>query len=465
VIPEPPRPLRPFINQFRKLREEEQELARRNPFVAEALEREKYEGHRLAVIARTVALGIIAILLPFINPHPNVLIYEALVLVFIALGWLQLRVARVGYSKMELLLIYVDLVLMTLVFTVPNPYLIEPVPTAYLYSLGNFIYFFVILATATLAYSWRTVWAIGTLVALLWLLGMAGVFFFGRQVPELSSAIAAALPGFALMAQEIDPNSVRMPIRVQEVVVFMLVAGILAVKGWRTNKLLMDQALIAEERANLSRYFPASLVDTLASTNHDVGAVRSQEIAVLFSDIVGFTAIAESNPADEVMALLRQYHACVERAIFQNNGTLDKYLGDGVMATFGTPEPGPDDAHNALQAARQIIRETSQLNDRRRGEGKTPFTVSVGIHYGPAILGDIGPDRRLEFAVVGDTVNVASRVEAATREFGCSYAVSDDLMRKVQTTNGSLATQTQDLELKKGIRLRGRETPIDVWMG
>ncbi len=451
------------IRSFRSMREREEEMAAANPYLANALEKEKMEGHRFAVIARTIALTMIMVLLPFLNNNWHVLFYEVIVLAFIGLGWLQYRMASVGYSKTELKLILLDLVLLTLIFIIPNPFMDEEVPTAVLYRFDNFVYFYLILAVATLAYSWRTVWGIGLWVAILWMLGVVGVAIFGKEIPELDVAAREIFEGYDLVSEILTPSSLGVGLRVQEVVLFLIVAGILAIKGYRSNRLLMQQAEIAEERANLSRYFPATLVDTLASTDHDIGAVRSQEVAVLFTDIVGFTNYAESNPPEEVMELLRTYHGFVEKAIFENNGTLDKYIGDGVMATFGTPEKHPDDAINALKAAQQVLQEAGEYNARRTEQGLLIVEISVGVHYGPVILGDIGPARRLEFAVVGDTVNVASRLEAATRELDCHCVVSDDLIKTVEKSSCEDKTLIQAFEQKGNVTLKGRRKPISVW--
>ena len=252
--------------------------------------------------------------------------------------------------------------------------------------------------------------------------------------------------------------------RVQEVVVIILVAGILAIKGYRSNLMLMKQADISAERANLSRYFPSSLVDVLASTDHDVGAVRSQDVAVLFTDIVGFTEYAERNDANEVMDLLRKYHALVERAIFENSGTLEKYIGDGVMATFGRPETSPEDAANALQCARDIIKANDEFNLLRETEDKEPVRISIGIHYGAVILGDIGPERRLEFAVVGDTVNVAARLEAETRNLDCHCVVSEDVIQHADLDKDDGPAIISGFESRGDLRLRGRNKPVKVWV-
>ncbi|OJJ10246.1 guanylate cyclase [Alphaproteobacteria bacterium AO1-B] len=454
-------PFRIFA-RLRELRDEERKQTQSNLFLSQALEKEKMEGHRLAVIARTVALGLVILLIPFLNPTLSALYYQAWVLVFIALGWLQLRLASVGYSRAELLLIFLDLFLLTALFTTANPFVSEDIPTAITYRFDNFIYFFIILAVGTLAYSWRTVWAIGTWVAILWMLGMIRVSLFGHEVPELSALAAQAFSANPIILGELDPNSVQPGVRIQEIVVFFMVAAILALKGWRSNQLLMRQANIAAERANLSRYFPSSFVDVLASSDRDIGAVRTQDVAVLFTDIVGFTEFAERHKPEQVMTLLRQYHAMVERVIFQNGGTLDKYLGDGVMATFGTPETKPSDAANALKAATQLLEENEAFNKGQADLGLDPIQISVGVHFGPVILGDIGPSRRLEFAVVGDTVNVASRLEAATRDLGCRCVVSEDLMRKAGYSDEALQPDLAEFSGQQAIKLRGRKTSINV---
>lgn len=452
-----------FLKNMRDTRQLEAEEARQNPFLAKALEREKYEGHRLAIFARTVALGILAILVPILVPELHILFYVGILILFILLGWLQLRAARVGQSRTELLLIFADLVLLTAAFTITSPFQPEAIPTAFNYRFDNFIFFFLFLALGTLAYSWRTVWAMGIWTAGLWIIGLAGVYFFGRTIPELTEASNQLHADSELMRWGLDPNGLQFTERVEEIVVIVMVAIILALKGARSNRLLIEQASIAAERANLSRYFPSSLVDTLASTDHDIGAVRNQDVAVLFTDIVGFTKYAERTSPEEVMNLLRTYHSLVEAAVFQNGGTLEKYLGDGAMATFGTPETGPNDAQNALNAAQQILSEADKLNEARTQEGVEPVRVSVGLHFGTVTLGDIGSARRLEFTVIGDTVNVASRLEALSRELNCQCVVSDELMKRASGNTPRDDDSLNGFEPRPGVQVRGRETPIDVW--
>lgn len=447
------------IRDLRSRRVEEERAARQNPFLVQALLKEKLEGQRIAAWARTVALVASGILITLQNGSWSVLYFHGLLLVFIALGWAQLRYATVGQSRIELALILADLVLLAVTLTVPNPFAPSDFPTAMIYRFETFPYFFIILALATLAYSWRTVLTMGIAFVVIWVLAVLGVALFGRTDPLLGSKVAAAFASVPGLRDIVDPNSVVWPIRAQEMLIFFLVSGILALRGQRSNALLIRQAGIAAERANLSRYFPPSLVDQLASASSDIGAVRSQDVAVLFADIVGFTQLAERETPEMVMQLLRRSHSVFEQAIFSNGGTLDKYLGDGVMATFGTPQVSPADCANALAAASDIVDGVESANAELAAAGWPLVRISVGVHYGPAILGNIGSERRLEFATLGDAVNVASRLEAATRDLGCRIVASDAVVSRVG-----------DGALKGGFRrvpnlsLRGRAAPIDVWV-
>ena len=184
----------------------------------------------------------------------------------------------------------------------------------------------------------------------------------------------------------------------------------------------------------------------------------------MFVDIVGFTRMAERQTPEEVVSLLRQFHARLEAAVFDHHGTLDKFLGDGLMATFGTPEPGPHDAGNAVWCGRAMLADIARWNDERSKAGEEPIRVSIGLHFGPVVLGDLGTERRLEYAVLGDTVNVASRLEALTRDLGVSMAVSDTLVNAVRDNGGADGvTVLSGLQAAGQQHLRGRDEPIGVW--
>ncbi|HSO46301.1 MAG TPA: adenylate/guanylate cyclase domain-containing protein [Rhizobiaceae bacterium] len=461
-----PRPAGRFFTLFTMpgaTRRAEEENARKNPHLLRALEEEKTEGQRIATWARTIALAIVAVLLVFINPRPEVIYYLFLLLLFVLIGIAQLRAARVGQSRIELGLIFADIALLAITLAAPNPFAPDNWPTALQFKFEGFVYFFIFLAGATLAYSWRTVQTIGMWTAVIWMTAVGLVAWFGKQFPELSPKLLEAVGGDQRIFDLINPNSVILPSRIQEVVVFLIVAVILGLKSQRTNALLMRQAHLAAERANLSRYFPPSMVEELAQRNEPMGGVRSQKVAVLFADVVGFTKYAESHSPEEVIGLLRSLHVTLEEAVFAHGGTLDKYMGDGVMASFGTPSPTPADAANAVAAAFAMQDGVQKLNEGRIATGKEPVRLSVGVHYGPVILGDIGSERRMEFATLGDTVNVASRLEAATRELSCAIAISQSVIDAIAEPEARTRF-CQAMRSQPRLALKGRAEEVDVWL-
>ena len=290
------------------------------------------------------------------------------------------------------------------------------------------------------------------------------VVIFGTEITELSDIAAVAFAGYERILEAVDPNDPRIPDRVQEVVIFLIVAGTLALNGQRNNRLIIRQANIARERANLARHFPPNIVDQMAERDQPLGAVRSQMVAVMFVDIVGFTRMAGQQSPEEVVALLRQFHARLEAKVFEHQGTLDKFLGDGLLATFGTPEPGPCDAANALRCGRGMLADIENWNTARIKAGVEPIKISIGLHYGAVVLGDIGSERRLEYAVLGDAVNVASRLEVLTRNLGVAMVTSDDLVSAVrEESDADNAELLTGLDSAGTQHLRGRDEPISAW--
>jgi PAS domain S-box-containing protein len=218
---------------------------------------------------------------------------------------------------------------------------------------------------------------------------------------------------------------------------------------------------VENARDNLSRYFSPNLVADLSRQDKPFDTVRRHDVAVLFLDIVDFTALAERRSPDDVFDLLRRYHSRMARTIFRHRGTLEKYLGDGLMATFGTPAPQADDARRALACVRDLLRTVDRWNERRQAAGYDPIRVSIGAHYGPVLLGNLGDRRRLEFAVVGDTVNVASRLEEMTRLLGARALVSGDLIEAAQRQGATEAELASFAEAPVQ-PVRGRGAPVTV---
>ncbi|MFT7593121.1 MAG: adenylate cyclase [Paracoccaceae bacterium] len=433
-----------------------------NKYTEAALERHKAEGLSLAVRARWVAMVLIGVFLALINPHWDVIYYHFILAVIAVNGWLMWRVGRVGQSGAEMALIFVDLVVMTVGMVMPNPLSESDMPLAMQYRFENFLYFFVILAAGTLAYSWRTVLAIGTWTAVLWTLGAVVAWWFAAPVPGLSEAAQASFAAFPRVADLMDPNSFNFRLRIQEVVVFMIVAVTLALSVRRFNALLISNAGLERERANLSRYFSPNVVEELSQNDEPLKQIRTQDVAVLFIDIVNFTGFSSTREPAEVIHVLRGFHARMEAAIFRFDGTLDKYLGDGLMATFGTPREGKCDATHALKCARLMNAVMDQWNRERVKAGEPEICAGIGIHYGSAVLGDIGANR-LEFAVIGNTVNVSSRLEAMTRTLNARVIMSDDLRKRVVQESGDQVAVLDGFTRSDDQNIRGIDEKMAVW--
>lgn len=214
-------------------------------------------------------------------------------------------------------------------------------------------------------------------------------------------------------------------------------------------------------RAQLTRHFSPNMVEEIMQGGGRIGTARTQPMAVLFSDLYDYTEMSATMSGEQVIGLLREFHAVVEDAVFNHGGTLDKYIGDGLMATFGTPTSGPMDATHAIAATRQMLRELARWNQRREAKGERRIRVGVGLHFGLATLGDVGTEQRFELTVVGDTVNVASRIEQMSRLVRTAVVASDDLIQRAIAECGHEAVEGfRDLGEH---RVRGRHALIRLW--
>ena len=166
-------------------------------------------------------------------------------------------------------------------------------------------------------------------------------------------------------------------------------------------------------RANYSRFMPEYVVKQLLDnpSSFKLGGVN-QKITVLFADIRGFTSISEKENPEKVVGLLNRFFSAMTEIIFENGGTLDKYIGDGLMALFGAPTATEEDALNSVKAAVTMQKKLATVNPELRAEGLPQITMGIGLHTGVATIGYIGSDRRSEYTAIGDTVNLASRLQS-----------------------------------------------------
>ena len=319
----------------------------------------------------------------------------------------------------------------------------------------------ILLMGVVFTYAPRIVLWSGVSGAIAWMAGAAWVAMQPDVHAAFSIAEADRATGEAVVAAFLEPNTVFFQSVTKHVILILLVAGGLAAAVNRARNLVYRHAAAERARTNLSRHFSPNMVNALAERDTALSETKSQQVAVLFADIVGFTGISEGQAPDEVITMLREFHGRVARTVFNFDGTLDKFLGDGVMVTFGTPDARADDAVRALNCARAIVHWMSEWNAARTGRGEPTIKVGVGLHFGSVVLGDVGDENRLEYAVIGDTVNVASRVEELTRSLGADIVVSVDTITAAEA-GGADAAMLREFEVADPQPIRGRAEPVPV---
>ena len=427
------------------------------------LRAEELNAQRTAMLGRTVALVVIAPLVTFLTPWPGPLLTYGLLAVFAVLGWCAWFVARSDWGRPwhQYAFVSADFMLLTFTLVFPNPLVPLEYAPQFALRFGSFVYFFVLLAGLAYVYQPRLVLWGGVSAVITWGIGVSWLFFAHPGTVWQQTGPPSMEGQLALMAQ---PGYIDLGVRTQEMVVLMVVAGLLALAVARSRAVAMRQARLAQERANLGRYFPRKTAQLLAERTDPFSSPGEHLAAVLFADLVAFTSWSERHTPQETIELLREVHGVLADVVFRNGGTLDKFIGDGIMATFGTPEPTATDASSALKASVEMIDAFEQWRaGRPEGAGRT-LQLAVGVHYGPVVIGNIGSTARLEFAVLGDTVNVASRLESATRDVGCRLLVSADLVQAAAAEDMPEAAPFQDRLSDHGpIGLRGRSAEIAVY--
>jgi adenylate cyclase len=254
----------------------------------------------------------------------------------------------------------------------------------------------------------------------------------------------------ALYADRLDPFAAFKPDDL-ELISAVAAQTAIAVENARAHERLAREEVA---RANYSRFLPEYVVKQMLENpeSFKLGGT-SQNITILFADIRGFTRISEHAPPEKIVNLLNRYFSAMTEIIFAHGGTLDKYLGDGLMALFGAPTATPDDASNALNAAVAMQRRLLGINRELRDEGFPEIGVGMGLHTGEAIIGYIGSDRRSEYTAIGDTVNTSSRLESNAR--GGEILISD--------ATAKAAHSRYKLKAREPIMVKNRQQPVNLW--
>jgi adenylate cyclase len=218
-------------------------------------------------------------------------------------------------------------------------------------------------------------------------------------------------------------------------------------------------------RTIFRRFLPEHLVE---QARHDpLGAIGEPHVidaTVLFTDLRNFTGLVETMPPGQVLDYLNDVQGLLASIVTKHGGTVDKFLGDGMLAVFGAPRHMEHHAQLGIAAATEIISSVAALNRERRARGEPAAEIGLGVHTGSVIAGCVGSGARLEFTVLGDAVNATSRLEGLTKEMGVTALVSEETVRQAGSEpRGVRASLLGRLTRRGEVAIRGRIAPLSVY--
>lgn len=224
------------------------------------------------------------------------------------------------------------------------------------------------------------------------------------------------------------PDEHLLHFRLFPVAIFILMAGILLMTTQRTRQLIEEVFRTTSLAATFSRYFSPQVARELVDRSGPAEFGDRIPAAILFADLQGFTAMAEAMDSRELAEFVSEFRRRISRPVLENQGIIDKYIGDAVMAIFGAPHPGPDDAKNALLCGMAMVEEIDTWSKERQQAGKSAVRIAIGGHYGEVFAGVLSDGSYLEYTAIGDTVNIASRLARLPRALSTPLVLSTDLV-------------------------------------
>ncbi|HKH28068.1 MAG TPA: adenylate/guanylate cyclase domain-containing protein [Sphingomicrobium sp.] len=424
----------------------------------DSVEEAEEAGLVFAFRARCVAILVVAVSVVVLVAWPRDLYYLGFVAGFFVSGYVPYRLRR--HPRAELIklgFVVLDVALIAAaVLNFPSGGVSIDWPIQTRLRNQNFVFMLLLLGEAALTYSPRRVVWTGASIVTIWSLTFLSLY----QLPDSKryGDMGLQQTDSDLLDLFLSPTYVSLPQWLTQLVATSILTALLAIAVYRSRTHLLAQVQAQALRSELARYVSPDVADALAQRpSAEFGAPANRHVAVLFADIVGFTRLNERLSPERTFALLRSFRERSTAVVFRHQGTLDKYLGDGFMATFGALREEPDAAARAIACAFELQAEVERWNAKRSARQADRLSIAIGVHFGPVVVGNVGAEQRIEFTVVGDVVNVASRLEQATRELGCILAVSDDCVRAA-----ARAGQSPRFDRSVHLQVRGRKVPLVV---
>ena len=314
-------------------------------------------------------------------------------------------------------------------------------PPAFYLKVPTLLYVFIFIALRALRFEARYVILAGVVAALGW-----GV---------MASYAVYAGAGQGMVTRDyvyyMTSNSILIGAEFDKVITILVVTGILAVALVRARQLLVRAVTEGTAVADLSRFFAPEIARqiTASETQVTAGEGIARDAAIVMVDVRGFTGLAAQLPANQLITLLAEYQARMVPVIQRHHGTIDKFMGDGIMATFGAAVESDCYAADALRCVDEIMAEAKAWADEREGEGKVALRIGAAAATGRIIFGAVGDDTRLEYTVIGDAVNMTAKLEKHTKE---------EKVRALATDQAYETARAQGYEPRQALeRLRGRQ--------
>jgi adenylate cyclase len=240
---------------------------------------------------------------------------------------------------------------------------------------------------------------------------------------------------------------------------FNLMVGALQ-KAYNQIKRYALKAVVAQKNEHkirniFQKYVPKDVIETFFKNPESMLIGEDRVLSILFSDIRGFTSISEQMLPDELVDSLNRYFTKMVDIIMSHNGTIDKYIGDAIMAFFGAPVKHEDDAYESVLAGVEMIDRLAEFNQQQREYGKPEFQIGVGINYGVVTVGNIGTDKKMDYTIIGDMVNLASRMEGLTKKYHQGLLISESLYQKVR--------DRLPCRLIDSVAVKGKKTGVKIF--